>query len=456
MTMSPEREAAIGRQAAKEVEQQIGLVRDPALVQYVEKLGRRIAEKSPRQDVTYRFHVADMEVPNAFALPGGYIYVSRGLLLLTNDEAELAGVIGHEIGHVAAHHAAKQESRSTRVGVLSALGTLAGAVLGGSTGAAVASDISRVAGAGHIASYGRDHEREADELGQKMAADGGYDPAAMTAFLKRLGESIELQTGQKEIPSFLDSHPATFERVRDTAWRAPSLQIADAPPVSSSRAAYLAHLMGVTIGPDPAHGVFVGTRFLQPELGFALDFPPGWRTGNQPLAVGAVAPDGQAMILLEAQGGTTDPAGAANAFARAHRLVLRDGGQTVIGGRLAYHATARSPDSIELDLTWIAHTRGTFRVTGTTSTPAFETYAPIFGRVTRSFHGLTARELARIRTRRLYVVRAESGETLGDLSRRTNNVWSVEETAIINSLSPDRRVPTGTLVKIAVERPYRR
>jgi predicted Zn-dependent protease len=143
MTMSPEREAAIGRQAAKEVEQQIGLVRDPALVQYVEKLGRRIAEKSPRQDVTYRFHVADMEVPNAFALPGGYIYVSRGLLLLTNDEAELAGVIGHEIGHVAAHHAAKQESRSTRVGVLSALGTLAGAVLGGSTGAAVASDISR-------------------------------------------------------------------------------------------------------------------------------------------------------------------------------------------------------------------------------------------------------------------------------------------------------------------------
>ena len=453
-TLSPEREAAVGRQAAAEVAEQMGLVQDRALVRYVEQLGQRLAQRSPRQDVPYRFHVVDMEVPNAFALPGGYIYVSRGLLALTNEEAELAGVIGHEIGHVAARHAAKRESRAIGAGVVGVLGTIAGAVLGGQTGAAVMQDITQVAAAGHVAAYSRDQEREADELGQQMAAGSGYSPAAMSAFLRRLGEAGELQTGQKEIPSFLDSHPATYERVRDTAWRAPSLAVANIAPISSTRAGYLSNLVGLTLGPDPANGIFVGSRFVHPELRFVLDFPAGWQTGNQPAAVGAVAPDGRAMLLLESQGGTPDPASAANVFARGNRLSLRNGKQVPIGGRLAYRAQASARDG-GLDLTWIANTRGTFRITGAAAGEAFQGYAPTFERTAYSFRGLTARELSRIRMRQLYIVRAEQGETLGTLSSRSGNVWTVQETAVMNSLSPTAPLASGDLVKIAVERPYR-
>ena len=170
-TMSPSREAAVGRDAASQVAAEIGLVNDPELTRYVSAIGERLAAKSPRQDVVYRFHVADMPEANAFALPGGYIYVSRGLLALANDEDELANVIGHEIGHVAARHSAQRETRAMGVGILSTLGTVAAGVLGGAGAAQAASQLGQVAGAGLIASYGRDQERQADEVGQKMAAD---------------------------------------------------------------------------------------------------------------------------------------------------------------------------------------------------------------------------------------------------------------------------------------------
>src|SRR5690606_25608101 len=125
--MSPQQEVAAGREAAAQVAEQIGLVEDPALQRYVEAIGQRLAAASPRRDVQYRFAIADMPEPNAFALPGGWIYVSRGLLAYANSEDELANVMGHEIGHVAARHAAQRQTRATGVGLLSALGTLAAA-----------------------------------------------------------------------------------------------------------------------------------------------------------------------------------------------------------------------------------------------------------------------------------------------------------------------------------------
>ncbi len=133
--MSPAREAALGAQAAAEVEAGIGLLDDPALTAYVSELGERLARHSPRRNVTYRFYVADMPEPNAFALPGGYIYVSRGLLALANSEDELANVIGHEIGHVAARHAAQRETQAIGAGVLTALGSRAAGAAGGDAAA---------------------------------------------------------------------------------------------------------------------------------------------------------------------------------------------------------------------------------------------------------------------------------------------------------------------------------
>ncbi len=456
--MSPEREAALGEQEAAKVAAQIGLVDDPELTAYVDEIGQRLAQHSPRQDVRYRFYVADMAEPNAFALPGGWIYVSRGLLVLTNSEDELANVIGHEIGHVAARHAAQRETRALGVGVLSALGTIAAGALGGQGMADAASQFGQLAGAGLIASYGRDQERQSDEVGQSLAAQAGYEPAAMASFLDTLRRESELRSGGPRMPSFLDSHPATAERVRDTAARAESL-----PPGpqarSTSRFAFLERINGIPIGADPAAGVFDGRRFLHPPLGIRIDFPPGWATQNGRSAVAAQSPGQDALFLLEMQGRSGDPQAAARDYAEARGLELQQGRALRIGGFQALRArtTARSQQgTLALDLTWISHPAGMFRLTGLAPKARFESHLASFEDAATSFASASSAELSRIRGRRLALVRARPGESLAALSRRSGNVWSLDETAVANGVSLDHRLRSGDVVKVAVEVPWSR
>ena len=255
--MSAAQEEALGRQAAAQVEAEIGLVDDPALNAYVREIGERLARYSPRQDVQYHFAVANMVEPNAFALPGGYIYVSRGLLAIANSEAELANVIGHEIGHVAARHAAQRQTQQAGAGLATLGAVLVGAVLGGGAGAELGGQVAQVAGAGLIASYGRDQERQSDEVGQTLTAESGWDPAGMPDFLSTLGRDSRLRAdGQDRRPSFLDSHPMTEERVETTEARARALPFEPGTGAAGSRAAFLRRLEGMVVGEDPSEGLF--------------------------------------------------------------------------------------------------------------------------------------------------------------------------------------------------------
>jgi len=457
--MSAEREAQLGRQAAAQVAQEMGLVESPALTAYVEEIGGRLARYSPRRDVAYRFAVVDMQEPNAFALPGGYIYVSRGLLAIANSEVELANVIGHEIGHVAARHSAQRETRALGVGVLAALGTAAAGAVGGEGAAQSAAQIGQVAGAGFIASYGRDQERQADEVGQGLAAQAGWDPAALASFLNTLGRAAELQSGERHQPSFLDSHPMTSERVRNTAIRADSLQVSPATPIAATRSAFYARLANLLIGPDPAEGFFREERFLHPGLGFTLDFPPGWKTENARTAVAAQAPGGDAVLVLQTQGESGDPGKAAQLFAQENQLQLGQGKREQVGGFSAYRTrmefqTQQGP--AVADLTWIAHPRAMFRLLGLSPSGRFGDYAGTFRDAARSFRPLAQREREGITELRLRIAKAREGESLAALSRRTGNAWSLEETAVANDLPSERRLRGGEPVKIAVEVPYRR
>jgi predicted Zn-dependent protease len=458
-TMSPQREAELGAQAAKEVEEKIGLVDDPQLAAYVDAIGQRLAARSPRRDVAYHFAVADMQEPNAFALPGGWIYVSRGLLVITGSEEELANVIGHEIGHVAARHAASREARSMGVGLLSVLGSVvSGATLGMPVGQGVG-QLFQIAGAGLIASYSRGQEREADDVGQRLAAGAGWDPAAMSHFLQTLERDTQLRREATRMPTFLSSHPVTSERIENTGRLAGSLTVAPQPPITASRAAFLEKLDGLLVGPDPAEGVFRDSLFLHPGLRFAIDFPAGWRTANGRTVVGAAAPEKDAIVMLEVQERGRDPGVAAARFAQANRVELRDGESLRIRGAQAFRAwtlvdTRDGP--IALDLTWIVHPAAIFRVTGMSPPSRFAERAPAFTRAARSFRPLSESERASIRDLRLRIVRARDGERLADLSRRTGNTWTPEETAVANGLQPGARLSGGQPLKIAVEVPYRR
>ena len=175
--ISAEEEQELGTQEADKVKKSMGLIDDPEIVAYVKAVGRRLAEHSPRKDVDYTFHIVDMEVPNAFALPGGYVYVSRGLLVLVNSEDELAGVMGHEIGHVAGRHAVQRVTRSVATSPFRIATGIAGAaasIVAPRVGNTIAG-VGQVASAMVIAPYSRDQEREADRVGQEMAAKRGLE-----------------------------------------------------------------------------------------------------------------------------------------------------------------------------------------------------------------------------------------------------------------------------------------
>lgn len=451
---SAEEESRTGAQAAKQVEAQMGLVRDPELQSYVEKLGARLAMNSPRRDVQYRFAIADMPETNAFALPGGYIYVSRGLLALANSEAELANVIGHEIGHVAARHHARQQTRATGVGLLSTLGTIAAAVLAGPGAAQMVGAVSQVAGAGIIASYSRDQERESDDIGQRIAAQSGYDPAEMAEFLGALGRETEVAAhGRVRAPSFLDSHPATPERVGATRARAGTLAVVPQPALARDRDAFLALLDGLMVGPDPAQGMFEGTHFLHADMDLHLRFPAEWRTQNTPEQVAAGAPQGDALIGMELQGEGDDPREAAQLFLQNVPLRVVEDGALRVEGLRAYRVIGAAQDSAA-HLTWIAYRGRIFRLTGLSSPTQFRAYRPLFDRTAETFRPLTEAERGLFKRRVLAIATARAGETLEAFGRRTGNGWGIEQTAVANGLRPGDPLRAGMKLKIAKELPY--
>lgn len=456
--MSEERERSLGQEAAQQVEAQIGLVEREPLASYVRTLGDRLAEHSPRTGVEYQFHVADMAEPNAFALPGGWIYVSRGLLALSSSEAELANVVGHEIAHVAARHAAQRETQSVGVQLLSVLGTVAAAAAGGEALAQTVAQASQVAGAGLIASYGRDQERQADRVGQEMAAAAAYPPAAMADFLASLEAYTTFESeGEARRPSFLDSHPMTAERVEATREYAATLSVAERAPVAADRAAFLSRLEGLLLGPDPAQGLFRGGRFLHPGLGFRMDFPERWAKQNGRSAVAAQAPDANAVLVLAAQGEPQDPEAAARAFLEANPVEIETQERREIGGypSLRARGVARTDQgTLRVDLTWIEHPEATFRILGMAPQGRFAAHAEAFRDAATSFGPLGAEDRRSITERRLRIATARAGESLSALGERTGNAWSVEETAVMNGLEAGARLDAGARVKIAVERPY--
>ncbi|HEX7076818.1 MAG TPA: M48 family metalloprotease [Candidatus Eisenbacteria bacterium] len=287
--VSENKELAIGRESDPAVIAEYGLYDDDATQRYVDSVGQRLARISHRPDLVWHFRVLDSPVVNAFAIPGGYIYITRGILAYMNSEAQLAGVLGHEIGHVTARHSAQQITRSEIAG----LGVLVGMVF-----------VDAFRPYGGLAQqglgllflkYSRDNETQADELGIEYAAKAGYDPREIPqtyATLKRIGERAG-----SSLPSFLSTHPDPGDReIRTT-------QIANATAASARRGleigsvAYRRHIDGMVFGDDPRNGYFDANRFYHPQLAFQMIFPLGWQTANQPSQV--VASDEHAGAAMQ-------------------------------------------------------------------------------------------------------------------------------------------------------------
>ncbi len=460
--LSEKDERQIGEEEAKKVEGSMGLTQDPQLAAYVEALGQRLAAQSPRTNVDYHFYVVEMVEPNAFALPGGFVYVSRGLLTLTNSEDELAGVMGHEIGHVAARHSVKRLSAAAPFAIV---GGITGAVTGivSDQLSSAVTGITSFAGGIVLSPYSRDQEREADTVGIDIAGRAGWDPAALSSFLYTLEREEELQQGAPRKPSFFDSHPATPERVEDTAKHAKKVTRGPGQPIAADHAAFLRKLDGLVVGPNPADGLLNDNRFVQPDLDFTFEFPGGWKTDNSRQAVVGAEVEGKALSLLRAAAEGNDPLDVPRAVEqslkkRDPKASLMDKVQRIRIGDLpaarAVLQTRTKAGPTTIHLTWIAHKGLIYQLTGVTPVKEYSRYESTFATIAQSFRPLTASERSAVTVNRLRVISAREGETLAQVIERTNSTWSPESAAVANGLHTTSRLTAGQLLKLAITERY--
>jgi predicted Zn-dependent protease len=443
--ISESQEIEMGRQAAAEAAQSLGLVRDDALQAYVQRMGAELAAESERPELPWTFRVVDDPTPNAFALPGGFIFVTRGMLSLMDSESELATVLGHEIGHVTARHSVTQISRAQLAQLGLGLGTIFFPQLE-PLGGLASSGLGLL-----FLKYGRDAERQADELGFKYALNEGYDVREMAdvfASLQRVGEG----EGRSPIPSWLATHPAPAERIEDVEERLASLQ-ASLDSVRLGRAEYLGQIDNLVYGENPRNGFFREGAFYHPELRFRFGVPSGWRTQNTAQAVMLGSPQQDALIQLTLAG----QVGAAQA---AQRLLGQQGVQTVRSSRqsingipavVSYFQAQTQQGVLRGAVAHLEYGGNTYQLLAYAPAERFPAYDRLFGEVIGSFGPLTDPQLLGVQPNRIDIVRLDRSLSLAEFNRAYPSVIPLEELAVLNQVTDvNATLEAGTLLKRVV------
>ncbi len=453
--VSTESEQKLGDDAARQIEQAMGFMPDSDLTSYIAELGDRLAAHSPKQDVQYHFYLMDMEEPNAFALPGGHVYVSRGLLALVNSEDELAGVIGHEIGHIAARHSVKRATRAAPLGILTGITSGLVGLVSPKLGDMTAS-VGGFANSLIVSPYSRGQEHEADAIGQKIAADAGWAPSGISHFLHTLGRLEEQTRGdQAQSMSFLSTHPSTPSRVRETEQRAEELPRRSSHPIAGTRSDLLARFDGLAFGANPAQGVFVGEHFIHPDLDFSLRFPPKWQTYNAPHTVAGWPGSQDAIVAIQLGGEGEDPMLAAVTFfaeAEMSPPPPLEEFQTE-GARGARTAVQIEGNGVEL--AWITHGGLIYLVSGVAPLGQFDAYRALFREVAETFRPPTKAELERIEVQRLRLVSADGGASIAPIPAQTGSELNAEQLAIMNGVELGDLLSAGFLLKVPLPEVYR-
>jgi predicted Zn-dependent protease len=460
--MSEEDEIALGNQLAQEVEVGYPRYRNAELQAKVEEVGQELAALSHRPDLTYHFTLVDSPEVNAFALPGGHIYITRGLLAYMDSEAELAGVLGHEIGHVTARHSVQQHSaqRITAAGVY--LGSLAASAFGGGYAGMAASDLGGLFGGALLSGYGRDAELEADRLGAEYMAQAGYDPQALFRVISTLKdqEKFEMAAAAAEgrppkvYHGLFASHPThdkrlqeIIESVEDLEGKAPVTRPEDPD-------AFLMLLDGLAYGPSWAQGVVRGHTFYHPALGMAIRFPRDWAIQNDPQRVLAIAPGNEAVLQL-----TLVPRGRAKTPEELLRYELRvspdsDEAAFRIRGLPAYMGVARADTPYgKRETRYVAIVVGNqayvFQGAARDFNRGLDQFDRDFLETAGSLRPLTGREEAATRGPRVLIRRTEEDTTYEDLARNSRIPNYPEDgLRLLNHQYPEGEPEPGSLIKI--------
>ncbi len=440
--VSESQEIAMGRQSVEATRQEAGFVDDAALTQYVTTVGSRMAQASERPGLPWEFHVVDDPSINAFAAPGGFIFITRGILAVLNSEAEMAGVLGHEIGHVTAKHSVHQISQQQLFTGIFIAGAIARPdIAGGAVGQAVQT------GAGLLfLSYSRGDERQADQLGHRYSLHAGYDVREMPKTFMTL-QRVSASSEGGRLPGFLSTHPDPGDRVAATqSWADTVSSFAN---LVVRHDEFLSHLEGLVYGPDPRQGYFENNRFLHPELRFQFDAPVNWQGVNQAARVVAVEPNGQAQIELAPAEGQSASA-AAQAFSQQQGLQVTGGGPLTITGLTAssvrFRAQTQQNQVLDGEALFIEYRGSVYRFMGLTLASAS---AQLMGTVQaslRSFAPTSASQQFR-RVKELHLVRLTAPTTVDRLAQQSGGAATADDLSLINSVPVGQMMPAGREVK---------
>ncbi len=441
--ISESQEIQMGRESDQAIVAQLGLYPDSAWQQYVRTLGLSLAAVSERPDLPWTFRVVDDPTVNAFALPGGFIYVTRGMIYHAENEAELAGVIGHEIGHVTARHSVDQMTKQQ----LAQIG-LAGATL-------IEPDIEKYGklintGLGLLfLKFSRDDEKQADDLGLRYMYRDGYDPRQMDDIFVML-DRISQSSGSR-IPDWLSTHPNPADRVQRMQSEIDQLR-GDLTGRKVNRDGYLRRLDGVVYGEDPRDGYFEGTTFYHPGLKFRFSFPDGWKTLNQRQAVIGASPQEDAVIQI-----TMSTKGTAGEAAR--DFFAQDGISSPVAepvtvnglDGVAGNFTAQTDNgSLSGWATFIKYGGSVFQILGYTSSASWQTYKNPIMTASNTFRRLTDQAALNVEPRRIEVVKTDRAMTIVEFNQRYPSTTTIDNLAIINQVERNDQIPAGTLVKRVV------
>lgn len=451
--LSPDDEVKLGREQHPEIVREFGgEYDDPELEAYVNSLGRLLARTSELPNLDWHFTVLDSPIVNAFALPGGYVYITRGLLALADNEAELAGVLAHEIGHVTARHSAERYGQSV-LGTAAALGV--GVLLGSEAAAQATSGVAQLA----VLSYSRDQEFEADTLGVRYLSRTGHDPNAMGTFLRRLlGHSryeAEL-AGRPEAADAFDitqTHPRTADRVQRAIEQAGGRQVSD--PIVA-RDLYLDKIDGLIYGDSPAQGYVRGRRFLHPELGFAFEVPEGFELANRPNRVVAQNQAGAAILFDRAKQPSAAPMTRYLAEVWAKDVNLRELQAIDVNGMEAATAWTRvDTRQGQADFRLVAirfDGSAIYRFLFVTPSDLSASLSEPLRRTTYSFRRLGAGERADLKPYRIDIYQVRAGDTPEGLARRMPlGDRSLGEFLVLNGLREGEPLVAGQRVKLVTE-----
>ncbi len=454
--MSQAEERQVGAENHPKVLEQFGgAYQDAGLRQYVDRVGQTLAAKSELPDIKWTFTLLDSDVTNAFALPGGYVYVTRGLLALAEDEDQLAAVVGHEIGHVTARHGAQRQAQGTlaQVGVVGL--SILGAVFGGQQAGQLVGQVASVGAQGLVASYSRDQEFEADELGIRYNARTGYDPQGMAEFLAKLQAEktlmAKLRGKAPQGSSYFDTHPPTPDRVARARREASKTKVAD--PIEG-RQRYLNEINGMVWGDTESQGYARDGVFAHVGLNIRYEVPDSFTLFNSPRNVTAYGPGGAAIIFDTGSKGFNGSMASYIRDVWGKNLNLSGLESSTTNGLASASASSRATvNNQQMDVRLLA-IRGQggeiFRLAFLS--PPSQTRALVndFRDVAQSFRPMSSRERAALKPLRIRLYTVRRGDTIASIARNQMDIskFAVDRLMLLNGLSDETGLEAGRVLKV--------